>query len=386
MNSKQRIIKTFHHEEPDYVPVFDQLVVSKVSSEILGRYAYTGGGEFARDMIEALLQGKRDFIVQRYKEDIVELHQKLGLDAVCVELVPGKDVFQNLPKKIAENTYYYKDTYGEGTFEIRKFNLISGEFFTTDSSIRREGMDMIKKFCRLLEKKMEEPIVFEEGFWEAVDYVREKLGKERAISINHVITIPIEAAWLEALLLQPELVEMYLDYQLRQSLALIEEAAKHGVDFIMGGGDLADDRGPIYSPYLFEKITLPRFKKLISFCHKMGLFYIFRTDGNTKPIWKQLFIDSGADGYGEIQPTAGMNLAELKRELPHLTLWGNIDCGETLVNGSKEKIFKETEDCMEKGKPGGGYIFGSSNSIHYGVPAKNFLYMLEAAKKYGKYE
>ncbi len=81
-----------------------------------------------------------------------------------------------------------------------------------------------------------------------------------------------------------------------------------------------------------------------------------------------------------------MDLAELKRELPHLTLWGNIDCGEILVNGLKEKIFKETEDCMEKGRPGGGYIFGSSNAIHYGVPAKNFLYMLEAAKKYGKYE
>ena len=106
MDSKQRIIKTFHHEEPDYVPVFEQLVVSKVSSEILGRYAYTGGGEFARDMIEALLQGKRDSIVQRYKEDIVELHQKLDLDAVYVGLVPSKDASQNLPKKIAENTYY----------------------------------------------------------------------------------------------------------------------------------------------------------------------------------------------------------------------------------------------------------------------------------------
>jgi uroporphyrinogen decarboxylase len=378
-------MKAFRHEEPDFVPVFEQLVVSKVSSEILGRYTCTGGGEFARSMIEALLRGERNFLVEKYKEDIVELHQKLGLDAVCVELVPGKDAFQNFPKKIAENTYCYKDTYGEGTFEIRKFNLISGEFFTIDSSIRREGMDIIKKFCRLLEKKMQEPVVLEEDSWEAVDYVRAKVGKEKAICISHAMAIPVEAPWLEALLLQPKLVEMYLDYQLRQSLALVEEAAKHGVDFIMGGGDLADDRGTIYSPCLFERITLPRFKKLISFCHKMGLFYIFRTDGNTKPIWKQLFIDSGADGYGEIQPTAGMDLAELKKELPHLTLWGNLDCGETLVNGSKERIFRETEDCMEKGRPGGGYIFGSSNAIHYGVPAKNFLYMLEAAKKYGKY-
>ena len=36
-------------------------------------------------------------------------------------------------------------------------------------------------------------------------------------------------------------------------------------------------------------------------------------------------------------------------------------------------------------KPGGGFIFGSSNSIHAGIPTESFLSMQEAAREFGKY-
>jgi uroporphyrinogen decarboxylase len=35
--------------------------------------------------------------------------------------------------------------------------------------------------------------------------------------------------------------------------------------------------------------------------------------------------------------------------------------------------------------PGGGYIISSSNTIHPGVKAENYIAMVRAAKKYGKY-
>lgn len=385
MTSKERVMKTFLHEEPDYVPICEQLIASRVSSGVLGRHAYTGGGEYDRDTIEALLRGERDSIVDKHKEDIVELHQKLDMDVVCVGLVPGRNIGRDVAEKVAENTYCYRDRYGEGTFQLVRYHPLSGEFFTIDSSIQREGVEAVEKYCRLIEKNREDPPTIEEERWEAVDYVGEKLGKEKAVSMGHSMLIPLEEPWLEALLLKPEWVAIYLDHQLRYALSFVEGAARHGAAFIMGGGDLADNRGPLYSPDLFKRIMLPRFKKIISRCHEMNLYYIFRTDGNTKPLWRQLFIESGADGYGEIQPTAGMDLAELKHELPHLTLWGNLDCGDTLVNGSQQRIFRETRECMEKGKPGGGYIFGSSNAIHENVPTRNLLYMLEAARKFGKY-
>jgi len=55
------------------------------------------------------------------------------------------------------------------------------------------------------------------------------------------------------------------------------------------------------------------------------------------------------------------------------------------VYGTKEQIFAEVKACVEKAGPGGGLILSSSNCIHWNVPAQNYLYMIEAAKQYGKY-
>lgn len=388
MNAKQRVKKTLKHEEPDCVPITDQLIVSNVASQILGKYAYTGGGEFERDTVEALIKGERDFIVTKYKEDILELyHEKLDLDIISVGLVPPKDSKKEDYKveKIGDNTYLFKDK-ETGLFSINQFNSISGEFFTIDSSVRREGLNAIEKQVLALEKKLSEPVDFPDGSFEMIDFIVEKVGQEKAIVAQQGIGIPFETAWLEAIITQPKLVEILLDWQLYWSIAYIKEVAKYKIDFILGGGDLANNQGPLYSPAHFRKLVLPRFKKIISLCHKLELPYIFRTDGNTKLLWDELFIESGADGYAEIDAQAGMNVKDLRDKFGHkIVLFGNVDCAKTLVYGIKEEIFAEVKDCIQNAAHGGGFILASSNSIHYNVPAENLLYMIEAGKKYGKY-
>lgn len=338
MSSEERVRKVFEHQIPDSVPIFEQLIVSKVASEILGRYAYTGGGEFARDMLEGQLAGERDRIVQAHIKDTIELHQKLDLDIVPVGLVPSKNIDkQNLPQKIAENTYRYQDPEDKNNFSISRFSPGSGQFFTVDSSSRNKGLTAIEELAKGLEERREEPVRFEIDQWEAVDAIVEELGKEKAICIGQAMGIPIQSDWLQAVLLRPDLVELHLDNALHYALTYVEEAAKHGIDFINGGGDLADTKGPVYSPKIFREMVLPRFQKLVEHCHRLGLPYVFRTDGNVWPIAEDLFVNSGVDGFGEIQPTAEMDLTRLKEEFPNLILWGNLDCGETLVRGTKKR-------------------------------------------------
>ena len=385
MTAKERVKRVFDHQLPDKVPVYEQLIVSRVVSEILGRHAYTGGGEFSRDMLEAQIEDRRDWIVKRHIEDTIELHQKLDMDIVPVGLVPERKRPDLLPKKLDENTYSYGDPNDKENYQIIKFDNVSGQLFTPGSSTFNERIEDLEVQEEDLRNSLEQEITFDEDSWEMVDEVVKRLGGERAICISHVITIPIKSAWLQAVLLRPDLVELHLDNALHRSLALVEEAARHGIDFINGGGDLADTTGPVYSPKHFHDLVLPRFKKLIQRCHQLGLFYIFRTDGNVWPIGEDLFVSSETDGFGEIQSTAGMDLARLKKDFPNLVLWGNLDCGEVLVNGSKEEIEKNVKECFAKGKPGGNYIFGSSNSIHWGVPAENFLFMRETAERYRGY-
>ena len=152
MSGKERVITTLNFKEPDYVPVSDQLIVSKVASEILGRYAYTGGGEFAKDVIELLYKGERDFLVERYVEDMVELHTKLGLDFIRVATVPSKDYKETLPEKMGENLYRFENR-ETGNYSIRKFSPSSGEFFTVETSFDKEGMDALEREIKYLERK-----------------------------------------------------------------------------------------------------------------------------------------------------------------------------------------------------------------------------------------
>lgn len=96
-------------------------------------------------------------------------------------------------------------------------------------------------------------------------------------------------------------------------------------------------------------------------------------------------MDSGIDGYGEIDIDAGMEVAEVKKRFPHLTLWGGISCGSTLTFDTPEAIREKVKQVMSACKPGSGFIFGSSNSIHNGIPTRNFVAALEAAREFGVY-
>lgn len=386
MNSKERVLTTFKHKEPDRVPISDQLITSKVASEILGRHAYTGGYEFAKETDELLLKGERDFLVYRYIEDMLELYQKLDLDFIVVDLVPPKNIDpESLPEIISPNTYKYEDK-ETGLFCIKRFYESSGMFSPIDSSYKREGMEAIKKEITIFERKLKEPFEFDLTTFEGWDGIVAKAGEEKAIGFAAGLGIYTEPNWLEALLLKPDWIEIFLDYQLHQAIAKIKEGVKHKANFILSECDLADNRGPFYNPAIFQKMIVPRYKKLVDLAHSYGLYYIYRTDGNTRPLWKMLFDDIGVDGYLEIDIGAGMDLGEMKQKVGQkITLLGNVDCAKTLVYGTKEDIFAEVKACIQKAAKGGGYILTSSNSIHYNIPAKNFLYMVEAGKKFGKY-
>lgn len=385
MTGKQRVLSAFNHIEPDLVPVSDQLIVSKVASEILGRYAYTGGGEFARDTIELLLKGERDFLVERHTQDTIEVHQKLGLDFIRVGTVVSKNYSKkDLPEKLSEDTYLYKDTETKN-YSVYRFSTSSGQFFCVESSLEKEGLLALERQIKIFEKKLSEPVVFsDQSIFEAWDKIVQIAGKDFAIAFSTGIAIPMNPVYLEALMTKPEWIEIFLDYQTIQCIEFMKEAKRHGADFVLGGGDLANSNGPVYNPEIFRKMLAPRYKKILEVSHSLGLFYVFRSDGNTRPLWKTWFDEIGFDGYAEIDKSAGIDIGELKNLYgDRITLIGNIDCARTLVYGTKQDIENEVKDCIKKAAKGGGFILSSSNSIHYNVPAKNLIYMVEAARKFG---
>lgn len=93
-------------------------------------------------------------------------------------------------------------------------------------------------------------------------------------------------------------------------------------------------------------------------------------------------------GYNSVHPIEplGMDIYELKKKYGNkLCLIGNIEVDSFLSRGTPEQIEKEAKKKINALAPGGGYCCGSSNTVPYWVPIKNYRAMIEAIDKYGNY-
>lgn len=68
-----------------------------------------------------------------------------------------------------------------------------------------------------------------------------------------------------------------------------------------------------------------------------------------------------------------------------ICIMGNIDCSFLLVDGTPYEVEESVKNTIEIAAPGGGYIISSSNTIHPGCKAENYIAMVKAARKYGGY-
>ena len=67
-----------------------------------------------------------------------------------------------------------------------------------------------------------------------------------------------------------------------------------------------------------------------------------------------------------------------------VALIGNVNCA-LLQTGTLEEIRESALYCLTHGKPGGGYIYSTSNVPFRGLPLDRYLYILDIWKKHRDY-
>jgi len=388
MNSKERVWAAFDHREPDRVPVWEWGIDNPVASQVLGREAWVGFAGDVRGKIRntMLINGRFGEFRARSVEDLAELTEKLDLDIIRV--LPERKS-PSPPTVVGENRWRFENKAAGQWFEW-VYVPKSGEYTQVDSSIRQGGLAAFERWVEYLEST---PPSLDPWSFDELEWVVNRLGQKRFV-LGHA-DVMIEtgsggASWmvvfLEAMAARPDLVDRYLDAREREIMLLAEEQIRLGVDGLAGGTDWAGSTGMLFSPRAFKHFVLPRLRRITDLCHRHGKVFIKHTDGNVMSIEKPFFVDSGIDGFAAIEPRAGMDIAYLKRTYgDHLTFVGNVDCAFTLVFGSVEDVVAETKYVIRTAGPGGGLILASSNSIHPGVPLRNYMAMLETVHRYGRY-
>jgi uroporphyrinogen decarboxylase len=184
---------------------------------------------------------------------------------------------------------------------------------------------------------------------------------------------------------RPELVNALVEKCIDHSIQVVQMAAELGAEVVITGDDIADNRGPLISPRLWENLFMPHFRRWVDAIHGYGLLYWKHTDGNIMSLMDTL-VDAGIDGIDPVDPLANMDLATvMQRWGDRVAIKGGVDCAHLLVDGTEQEVIEAVKACIRVAGLGGGYACSSSNSIHSGVKPKLYAAMLRAIREYGVY-
>ena len=228
--------------------------------------------------------------------------------------------------------------------------------------------------------------------YERLEKLVKKFKGQRAIiaAVTDVFNIGREsllgdANYFKAIITNPDLVDWVNEIVLKYQLGYLKNCIEVGVDIILIGGDFATTQGPMVSPKHTARFLIPPLQKMVEYAQSLGARVIKHTDGN---IWRifDLIVGTGVNGVHPIDPEAGMDIGEAKAKYgDRVCLLGNIDCGPLLCWGTVEEVRQEVKNCIRKAGVGGGLICMSSNTIHSAVKPENYVAMVKAIRKYGKY-
>jgi uroporphyrinogen decarboxylase len=202
--------------------------------------------------------------------------------------------------------------------------------------------------------------------------------------------------WFEKLVTEPEIPCAIMERVCQVAMGTMAaglEAAGDLVDIVrLSGEDLGTQKAPMISPRMFAKYVQPYFARLWSLAKaklreknspaKLAL----HSCGNVRP-FIPTWIEMGLDILDPIQPKAqGMEPAGLKQDFgDRLVFHGGIDIQEVLPFGSPEDVMQEVRRYMQALGPGGGYIVAPAHNVQSDVPPENLVAMRDAIGEYGYY-
>lgn len=156
------------------------------------------------------------------------------------------------------------------------------------------------------------------------------------------------------------------------------------INVILFSDDLGGQNGPLISPTMYRKYYKPYHKKLWLRIKELAphVKIQLHTCGGIEPLLEDL-IDAGLEIANPIQITCrGMNAGSLKATYgQRLTFWGGgCDTQYVLPRATPKEVAKHVKEQIAILSPGGGYVFQQVHNILADVPPENIVAMFEAVR------
>jgi uroporphyrinogen decarboxylase len=220
-------------------------------------------------------------------------------------------------------------------------------------------------------------------------YLRDLMGNDRMIGYHGDGTFSIPdgnemCEFAYALTDDPDSVRQQASKMADEAIERNKRRQEDGVDVLLLCADYCYNSGPFISPAMFREFVQPYLARIIEAARKDGLYTIKHTDGNIMPIIDQL-VECNPHALHSLDPMAGVDIREVKRLYgDKVCLCGNVHCA-ALQTGTDEEVTASAEYAMTYGKPGGGYMFTTSNIPFKGMPPERYRMILDVWKRMRNY-
>jgi uroporphyrinogen decarboxylase len=373
MNSRERVLRAFNHQEGDKLPVdFGGTVVTSLDYHAHKKLKKHLNINDDNDPIIDYTMGTVEPCEQlklMFESDF----RRVGLNVGIPNIVDGmyKNGFGNELKR-ADPHLYFDTVYNplkDATIEdLDKMQMPDADNPEIYFGIKDKAKDLYENSPYAIVADFGVP-----GFYETSQKLR---GYE-----NIACDLMIDQEFVKALF------DRLLELQKRFFKNYLGQVGKY-VQVIGYADDLGMQDRPQMAPEIYRKIVKPYHTEIFKFIHEQAdVKILLHSCGAIFPLIHDL-IEAGVDILNPVQTRAtGMDPVKLKEAFgDRILFWGGIDEQYVLPHGTRDEVFAEVEKMIRVMGKNGGYILGPGHNIQGDTPMENIVAMFDAARKYRNYK
>jgi len=411
MNSRECILTTLNHKEPDRVPI--DIGASQVTGISAIAYynlkKHLGIQEGYVRIIDVFQQLARveDWFIERFGIDAIDIGSQFmtnDSDWYDVEVNGIKAQFPATFKPQHNPDDSYELVHPDGTVLARmsKAAVVMDQMYVPFKEGYPEELNfqsLLKAIDKLGYTRNPNPPMtlmptrkFWKEFREKALYLREHTDKIIVFQPTLTVFQAIHAfrgldKTLVDVIRKPKIIEKFVSLLLEFYISSLKPITKYigdVVDIIVLGDDLGENNGPMINPRLYRKHIKYAHEEICSYIKKNSKMKVFfHSCGSIVPLIPDL-IECGFDILNPIQINArNMDPKFLKENFGYdIVFWGGgVDTREIPRLGP-EQVKKHVTELLEIFAPGGGYVWNPIHNLQADVPPENILAMLEAVNEY----
>ena len=185
---------------------------------------------------------------------------------------------------------------------------------------------------------------------------------------------------------EPDRVHRFLDALVEFHLANLERflgAVGDSIDIILFGDDLGMQNGPQISSAMYREFFKPRHAAMWNRAKELAdVKLMLHSCGGLRELLPDM-IDAGLDAINPVQISCrGMDATGLKRDFGQdITFWGGAcDTQHILPNATPDQVAEHVKHQVATLAPGGGFVFQQVHNILANVPPENITAMFDAVR------